>query len=1037
MPYPTSLGQPCWALDQVPKVISLTAQTSASSAAIFLAAHSPFQKITDAKSAGETLTEEDVFKAIFSHKHRSVQAFIKGDPGTGKSHLIRWLKERSDYEWSPTSSSAAKPRIVLVTRGNGSLKDALGQIVRQLGAEFEEHLARIQQAIDRLSDQTARAKLLAELALEIDTRWVNEHKRQPLPRSLRHLGQALRSDGFGAWMKRDGGVIHQVIKRLTDPSSVFDRETYPSFVADDLDVPAGAFLRQTVSPEVFAFVHEDLKEEPETCNQAIEVLNKALPDAVHEMTGLKGDDLLNIFTEIRRKLGPTRTLAIFIEDVSVVGLNEGVVNAFEVRDAEELCRMVAILGIPDNAYEKLPDNLKQRPTYIYEVDGSAAQGWDYSREEIAKFAARYLNAVRSTDAEIEAIAEDRFEGDVRRSRCDGCPCRTECHAIFGKVVFSGGVEVGMFPFSESAPHALLQRLTDVRYHSQRGLLDHVMLKALEQSFSTLQSRRFPRAQLFPVELPTLQFWDGFLNRYCGGAAWDGEHRSRLRFLAAFWVSANTAEELAARLQPYLKTLGFPAFSSGVVIPPAPPDPNQPGIIQPPGPAPVPAPAPVADHELDRLLGLLERWNEGQPLQEDSEFRKLLGAFLSKSFVWEDCQGVPITEKKRLVGGNTVPRIEGQVGNPRGSYNVDFPRGKETHDLLKSLLRLQRSPSRTWNFMDGELHKRSVSRWLRKHRDTVVCSIQPESKETAAQSLRAAVQALALAAMLRERKQFPEGRADRISSLLSPVWSLAERPVAASSEMQAIVGDLEQKHAALRGFVVQEVGAGQGDADPKDFINPLPLLEALSDFEKRFCFEPPPASSESGFWGPRFVAVKPLRMGAFESIPDRLKREQKAIGEALEAAKAFMKDAGFAGHDLREKIAACLVALVEVIELQRGVQRKPGILPIPNEPFEELWQKKLIQNSGVRASWGVALENAEAASVAKNSSEVAVFNPSKLNECVGSLRVAEHHLNLVDQHLQDEENQGGPQGDFRAELLEVLSKISALAGAGEKGGSDKS
>src|ERR1700733_11765763 len=64
MPYPTSLGQPCWALDQVPKVISLTAQTSASSASSFLAAHSPFQKITDAKSAGETLTEEDVFKAI-------------------------------------------------------------------------------------------------------------------------------------------------------------------------------------------------------------------------------------------------------------------------------------------------------------------------------------------------------------------------------------------------------------------------------------------------------------------------------------------------------------------------------------------------------------------------------------------------------------------------------------------------------------------------------------------------------------------------------------------------------------------------------------------------------------------------------------------------------------------------------------------------------------------------------------------------------------------------------------------------------------
>ena len=179
MPHPESVGKPCWTLDQVPKVISLTAQTSSSSAASFLAAHSPFRRITDAKSTGVTLTEEEVFTAIFSRTNRSVQAFVKGEPGTGKSHLIRWLKERSDYRWNKESTSAAKPRIVLVTRGNGSLKDALGQIVRQLGNEFERHMSLVQGAIDRLSAQTARATLLAELALEIDSRWVNEHGRQP------------------------------------------------------------------------------------------------------------------------------------------------------------------------------------------------------------------------------------------------------------------------------------------------------------------------------------------------------------------------------------------------------------------------------------------------------------------------------------------------------------------------------------------------------------------------------------------------------------------------------------------------------------------------------------------------------------------------------------------------------------------------------------------------------------------------------------------------------------------------------------------
>jgi hypothetical protein len=1004
----------------------LTAQTSANSAASFLAAHSPFQKITDVKSAGITLTEEDVFNAIFSRANRSVQAFVKGEPGTGKSHLIRWLKERSDYEWSQTSGSSAKPRIVLVTRGNGSLKDALGQIIRQLGAEFEQHVSRVQRAIQQLSDHTVRAMLLAELALEIDTRWTNVHKRDPLPRSLRHLGQALRSDGFGAWMRRDEGVIHQVIKRLTDPSSVDEREHYPTYSVEDLKVPLSAFQTQSVSSEVFNFVHEDLKEEEETCKQAVEVLNIALRDAVRAMTGLKGDDLLTIFTEIRRQLGPKKSLAVFIEDVSVTGLDEDVVNAFEPRDSDGLCRMVVVLGITENGWQRLPDNLRQRATHTYEVGGSAVQGWASSREEVATFAARYLNAVRSTDAELEAIAEDRFEGDVRRSRCDACPCRTECHAVFGKVVFSGGVEVGMFPFSRSAPHALLQKLTDTRYHSQRGLLDHVMLKALEQSHGTLQSHRFPRAQLFPVEPPALPSWAGFVNRFCSGVAWDDERRSRLRFIASFWIEASTAEELAAYLQPYLKPFGLPDFSGGVVAPP-----KQKGIagnvpVHLPPPSPVPAQTPAADRELERLLVLLDKWNEGQPLQEDSKFRDLLGAFLSKSIVWEDFRGVPIAEKKRLIGGNTVPKIEGQVANPRGTYNVDFPRNSESRDLLQSLLLLQRSTSRTWNFSDGELHKRSVSRWLRKRQSSVVNSIQPIEKDTVDQSLRSAIQALALTAMLRDRKRFPEGRAERIQSLLSPIWPPTERPVAISSEMQAIVRDLEQKHGALIIFTIQEVGAGQGEAEPKDFINPLPLLTALSDFEERFCFEAPPAHADSGFWKPRFVAVQTLRLGAFESIPDRFKKEQKAIGEALGTAQNFMKGAGFDGQDLRDTLSVCLTALVEVIDLQRGAQRRPGILPIPNEPFDELWQKKLIQSSDVRASWGVALEGAESAAVSRTPSEVAVFNPSKLEECVTALRVTEQYLNLVNQHLQDEENVGESEGDCRAQLLEVLSDISALA-----------
>ena len=55
--------------------------------------------------------------------------------------------------------SLDKFKLVLVERGTGSLKDALQQIVVQLGPEFEKHVDRVRGAIEKLSVSTARATL--------------------------------------------------------------------------------------------------------------------------------------------------------------------------------------------------------------------------------------------------------------------------------------------------------------------------------------------------------------------------------------------------------------------------------------------------------------------------------------------------------------------------------------------------------------------------------------------------------------------------------------------------------------------------------------------------------------------------------------------------------------------------------------------------------------------------------------------------------------------------------------------------------------
>ena len=257
----------------------------------------------------------------------------------------------------------------------------------------------------------------------------------PLPRGLTHLGQALRAKGFGRWLQRDDGVVDQVIRRLTEQSTVEQRESFPAFSPAEFDVPPKLICARTrIHSRLFVF-SDDLKEEAGLPEIAADALNKALKDAIRELTGLRGSNLLDIFIEIRRELRRQRKqLAIFIEDVSkVTGLDQDVVNAFEPRAGEHLCRMVAVLGITNNGWDRMPDNQRQRGTQVFEVGGNVVAQWATSAEEVARFTARYLNAVRLTDKEISVLATERFNGDIKRSKCDGCPHRLPCHGAFGKV----------------------------------------------------------------------------------------------------------------------------------------------------------------------------------------------------------------------------------------------------------------------------------------------------------------------------------------------------------------------------------------------------------------------------------------------------------------------------------------------------------------------------------------------------------------------------------------------------------------------------
>lgn len=137
----------CWKNGRVTEVINKEAISV--DIADFMATHAPLGQIAHLRPSGPaTISESGLLSELTSSARadRHVFAVVEGEPGTGKSHLIRWLYERYKAE------SAGQDEVLLIERAQNSLLGTLRQIIDGLSI-----------AGDALREQVA--KLRAQLTL--------------------------------------------------------------------------------------------------------------------------------------------------------------------------------------------------------------------------------------------------------------------------------------------------------------------------------------------------------------------------------------------------------------------------------------------------------------------------------------------------------------------------------------------------------------------------------------------------------------------------------------------------------------------------------------------------------------------------------------------------------------------------------------------------------------------------------------------------------------------------------------------------------
>lgn len=802
-PRPTRVGDVCWDQEYVDEMLSPIAQVDQAETDWFLATHSP---ITTADSVGP-VDQRNLLDALLSASKRETLVVLKGDPGTGKSQLINWLKLGFDAAIASGARSIVGDRAlhsVLIRRRSGSLKDALQQLVDQLPG-YERYLDQISAAIDGISGEAANHRLYTEMhhALLGD--------RSNSPRGLRELEQVFLDSGAASWLCRPHGVIDLNVRRLTEQSDATTRESLPLFTPEEFEFPATARVG----------FDEDLKlrleDDDSFRERAATWANDHLRQAIAGLTGLRGHTLHEIFRAIRGEMQRRgEALALFVEDVSTLSvLDEELVNALQPLNDRSLCPLLSVLGMTEPAFGRLPDNLKGRADRVLTV--SAGSTLLNSEGGADPFVARYLNAVRSGRTQLPQLADDaRRHGDVGHSACDGCPLRSECFAAFGSVPI-GGSEIGLYPLSPGAAARLLDGLNaDIKLRTPRTLLQFVvrpLLAAMATEFrgATVGLALHPRA---PMDLNTQQ------ERLLAG--WKPEERGRLSYWLYYWTGAEKLADGAAELQRMLPWFRHPVFSSAPPVPPV----ARPG--QPPPPPPdEPEPPPEAKRDYRDAIARLETWfGQQRPLVRDSEYRALLALVVNNSLVLDDVR-IPSGRIRRLSQPINAANIaiEGMHARPAAASKArfEFRRSQEVVDLLRDLLSFKYLGGNSWRFEGGSDASRRYGAWLERHRDELIRSFNVVKCDRDA-ALRAGIRFLRLAYRFSLRKDLPSDRAAAVEAIAS----LAPGSIGTVSDAaRVLAADLPQRLQGVRDLIFEELAVRQGERGGINFIDPRPLVEHLS------------------------------------------------------------------------------------------------------------------------------------------------------------------------------------------------------------------
>ncbi len=511
------VGYTCWTQKDADALLKNEALEGKE--ALFLATHHPisdFQLGGSRAALVQERTERGLLTALTRAENRHVFCVVEGEPGSGKSHLIRWLH----VKWP---DRGARDLVLLIQRADGSLEGTLQSLRSMLPEAYQsifDGLGPDQQFTPEGRRENFQNKLATSMKRETttltlpDAAWCDEREIAAILRHERALElwgaprrilQILSGKG-SATDTRDQELARFTLQDVVEIGQMnrglrglpFAASRWLRKLKQEADTLQGLFSEVTE-----AELEARQSEFPESFG-LLAALNLRLNNAIQELLGSSARELDKLFRTLRQRLHTEgRRLVLLLEDVTnFQGVDEKLIDALvfnaDTQTKNIYCDLISVLGVTPDYYRRYIEtksNYAQRITQHIKLLSGRDEDADALHGSTVSFATRYLRAIRAGQ---EHLARFDGEGEVF-NRCDGCEHRATCHQVFGA---KGGV--GLYPFTERALTQMFSELRDPNHamtqQTPRGLIQNILNPTLLEP-EVLQRGEYPHPRLETTYLP--------------------------------------------------------------------------------------------------------------------------------------------------------------------------------------------------------------------------------------------------------------------------------------------------------------------------------------------------------------------------------------------------------------------------------------------------------------------------------------------------------------------------------------------------------